>query len=70
MFLLAAVTIAAAPAPVRVAPTVQAIATIRVERGVTLKLNGSPNPGLNPARNSQVKLADGTRQAVKVIDFQ
>ena len=70
MFLLAAATLSAAPAPTRVSATVQATATIRVERGVTLKLDGSPNPGVSAARESHVKLADGTSQTVKVIEFQ
>lgn len=70
MLLLAAATLVTAPPPPRVSASVQATATIRVVSGVTLKLDGSPNPDAPPAREIVLKAADGSTQPMKVIEFQ
>ena len=70
MLLVAAAALVTAPPQSRVSASVQATATIRVVSGVTLKLDGSPNPGAPPAREIVLKAADGTRQPVKIIEFQ
>jgi hypothetical protein len=71
MILLAAASIATAmPQSRPVTAAVQATATIRVVSAVRLKLDGEPNPGAPPARDSTVKSADGTSQPAKLIEFQ
>ena len=50
--------------------TVQARATIRVVSAVRLKFGAADNGGVPPPRFSLVRLADGSQQPVKVIDFQ
>ena len=70
MLLLAAATLVTAPPQPRVSASVQATATIRVVSGVTLKLDGSPNPDAPPAREIVLKAADGSTQPMKVIEFQ
>jgi hypothetical protein len=70
MFVLAAAALATMPPPSRTSATAQATATIRVMRAVELKLDGSPNPGAPPPRDSQVRSADGSSQSLKVIEFQ
>ena len=70
MFLLATAVIVAAPSPASVTATVQATATIRVERAIRVRLDGSVSPGANPPRESRVKLADGSSQPVRVVEFE
>ena len=69
IFLAAAALATKAPEP-RVSAVVQATATIRVIAGVSLKLDGSRNQDAPPARDSIIKAGDGTRQSVKLIEFQ
>lgn len=70
MFLFASAIIVAASPPANVAASVQATATIRVVRAIRVKLDGSYNPGVSAPRVSRIKLADGSSQVVKVIEFQ
>lgn len=70
MVILAAAALAAELPPSRTMATAQATATVRVLRAAVLKLDGSPNAGAPPARDSVIAAADGTRQRVKVIDFE
>ena len=70
MIILAAAALAMEVPQSRATATVQATATIQVLRAVTLKLDGSPNPGAPAARDAVIAAADGTRQPAKVIDFQ
>jgi hypothetical protein len=69
LFLAAAALAITSPAP-PVSAVAQATATIRVITGVTLKLDGSPNPNAPTARDSLVKSADGTSRPAKLIEFQ
>jgi hypothetical protein len=71
MLLLAAAALATASTP-PAAPsvTVQATATIRVLTAVRLRLDGAVNPGAPPARNTVLRLSDGTAQPAKLIEFQ
>ena len=70
MFLIAAAAIATVTPSAKISASVQATATIRVVKGVVLKLDGSSNPGAPLARNSLVKSADGSTQQLKLIEFQ
>jgi hypothetical protein len=70
MLFLAAAALAITSPPPPVSAVAQATATIRVITGVTLKLDGSPNPNAPSARDSLVKSADGTRRPAKLIEFQ
>jgi hypothetical protein len=71
MILLAAALLANAPTP-PAAPsaTAQATATIRIVTAVRLKLDAAANPGAPPARNTVLRLGDGTAQPAKLIEFQ
>ena len=71
MFLIASAALAAASTPTP-APsvTVQATATIRVLAAVRLKLDAPSNPGAPAARDSVLKLSDGTAQPARLIEFQ
>jgi len=70
MIILAAAALAMEAPQSRLAASVQATATIRVLRAVTLKLDGSPNADAPPPRDAVIASADGTRQTAKLIDFQ
>ena len=70
MIVLAAAALAIQGPHSGVTATVQATATIRVLRAITLKLDGSPNPDAPPARDAVIASADGTRHTAKIIDFQ
>ena len=70
MIILAAAALATEIPQTKVAATVQATATIRVLRAVTLKLDGSLNPDAPPAREAVIAIADGNRRIAKIIDFQ
>jgi hypothetical protein len=69
VFLTAAALATVPPAP-RPSAVAEATVTIRVVTGVRLKLDGSSNADAPIARDSTVKSADGTSQAIKVIEFQ
>jgi hypothetical protein len=70
MFLITAAAIATVAPSAGTSPRVQATATIRVIRGVVVKLDGSSNPDAPSARDSLVKSADGSTQQLKLIEFQ
>jgi hypothetical protein len=73
MVLLAAAALSIAPPPAEPRPAaavVQSTVTIRVISGVTLKLNGEPNPGMPAARDSTIKAPDGAAVSAKLIEFQ
>ena len=70
MIVLATAIVVAASLPAAATATVQATATIRVERAFRVRLDGSFTPGANPPRVSHVKLADGSSQTVRVIEFE
>jgi hypothetical protein len=70
MFLLAAALATASTPPAARSVTVQATATIRVMTSVRLKLDAEVNPGAPDARNAVLRLADGTSQPAKLIEFQ
>ena len=70
MIMLAAAVLAVQAPHQGLTATVQATATIRVLRAVTLKLDGSPNPDAPPPRDAVIATADGARQSAKLIDFQ
>jgi hypothetical protein len=70
MLLFAAAALTMTPPEPHLSAVAQATATIRVVSGVTLKLDGSPNPGAPRAHDSTVKSADGTSRPVKLIEFQ
>ena len=71
MILLIATALATASTPPNVrSATAQATATIRVISAATLKLDGSPNPGLPAPRDTSVKSVDGTVQSARLIEFQ
>jgi hypothetical protein len=71
MFLIAAAALATATAPSQApSATAQATATIRVVSGVRLKLDGSANPGAPSVRDAVLRLADGSTQSAKLIEFQ
>ncbi len=70
MFLVAAAAIASTAPTARTSAIVQATATIRVVKGVVLKLDGSSNAGAPLARDSLVKSPDGSTRQLKVIEFQ
>lgn len=65
---LAALTAVSPSSPTGIA--VQARATIRVVSAVRLKFGAADNDGAPPSRSSVVRLADGSAQSIKVIDFQ
>ena len=69
MVVLAAAALASLPAQAPVRASAQATATIRVIRGVELKL-GRDNPGAPPARDHVLKTADGSSQHANLIEFQ
>ena len=71
MLLIAVATLAALTAPPQPTGAVaKATATIRIVRGVELKLDGSPNQDAPAARVSRLRAADGTIQQAKLIEFQ
>jgi hypothetical protein len=71
MVLLAAAILAVTPPPTpRFTASAQATATIRIVAAVSLKLGEANNPGAPVARESRIRLADGTRQPAKLIEFQ
>ena len=70
MVLLAAAALATMPPTPRSSVAVQATVTIRVISGVRLKLDGTANADAPIPRDTVVKSADGTKQAIKVIEFQ
>lgn len=70
MFLLAAAALVTPPAASRTSASVQATATIRIVKGVALRLDGSFNPDAPPARVSVTKSVDGSIHQMKVIEFQ
>ena len=70
MFLLAAAALATTLPGSQVSARVQATATIRVVRGVVVKLDGSPNAAAPAPRNSVLKSPDGSTQTIKVIEFE
>jgi hypothetical protein len=71
MVLLAAAALAATPPQPRPAAAVaQATATIRIVAAVTLKLDGSVHTGAPRPRECIVRMADGTTQRAKLIEFQ
>jgi hypothetical protein len=70
MVLLLAAALATAPPPPVPSTAAQATATIRVLTGVRLKFDAATNPGAPPARDQVLRLSDGTRQSVKLIEFQ
>lgn len=71
MILLAAAVLAVTPPPTpRFTASLQATATIRIVSAVRVKLGEANNPGAPAARESEITLADGTRQAAKLIEFQ
>jgi len=70
MLLLAAVALVAAPPSRSVSAVAQATASVRVIAAVRLKLDGSPNSDAPPPRKAQLRSADGSRQPVKLIEFQ
>ena len=71
MLLLAAAALVADLPPSRpVSAVAQATATIRVIRAVTLKLDGSRNDEGPAPRKAMIVTADGSRQPVKLIEFQ
>lgn len=56
-------------APAR--PQVQAQATVRIVQGVSLKLDGKPNPDAPPPRSTVIELERGTAKvAAKLIEFE
>jgi hypothetical protein len=68
--LAAAALVTLPPQPKPVGAVAQATATIRIVAAVQLKLDGSPNAGAPPPRNSVITASDGSRQRVKLIEFQ
>ena len=70
MLLFAAAILASDPPPRPASAVVQATATVRVIRAVTLKLDGSANDEAPAPRNAVVASADGSRRSVKIIEFQ
>jgi hypothetical protein len=70
MVILAAAALATFPSPPRASAVAQATATIRVISAVRLKLDGSTNDGVPPARDSLIKTSDGSTQPAKLIEFQ
>jgi hypothetical protein len=70
MLLFAAAILAADPPPRPSPAVVQASATVRVIRAVTLKLDGSRNDEAPAPRSATLTSADGTRRPVKLIEFQ
>jgi hypothetical protein len=72
MFLLAAAALATAQTPPvpAASATAQATATIRVIAAVRLKLDAAVNPGAPPAHDAVLRLAGGTIQRAKLIEFQ
>jgi len=70
VLLLAAAALVTPPTASRASASVQATATIRIVKGATLRLDGSLNPGVPPARVSVTKFADGSIHQLKVIEFQ
>lgn len=70
MFLIIAAALSTTNPPLRVAAEVQATATIRVLRGVTLKMDGSANPDAPAPRATMVTGANGSVERAQLIDFQ
>ena len=71
MVLLAAAVLAASPPPTpRFTASAQATATIRILSAVSIKFGAAGNLGAPPPRVSLIRLADGTRQTAKLIEFQ
>jgi hypothetical protein len=70
MLLLAAVALANAPTPSPAPAAAQATATIRVLQAVRLRLDAAVNPGAPATRDAVVRLADGTNQPARLIEFQ
>jgi hypothetical protein len=67
----AASGLAGSPSGTASAPVVvQAVATVRIVSGVRLKLDAVANEGAPKARDSIVKLKDGTEQPARLIEFQ
>ena len=46
------------------------VARIRVLAAVRLKLGSNENPGAPRARDARLRLADGTTQPARLIEFQ
>jgi len=70
LLLAAAAALATAPTPSQASATAHATATIRVLQAVRLKLDGTNNPGAPTSRDAIVRLADGTSQPARLIEFQ
>ena len=70
MIMLAAAALITGSPEHRALASVQTTVTIRVVTAVRLRLDGSANPGAPPARDSVIKLADGSTQPTKLIEFQ
>jgi hypothetical protein len=75
LFLAAAAAAAAATAPEApprtsaVPVAVEATATVRIVRGVRLKLDAPVNAGAPPAHDSKVR-SDGKDQPARLIEFE
>ena len=69
VILAAAALVTLSPTP-RAPAVAQATATIRVVEAVRVKLDGSTKPGAPPARDSVVKVGDGSTRPAKLIEFQ
>jgi len=70
MLLFAAAILAADPPPRPASAVAQAMATVRIVRAVTLKLDGSTNEDAPAPRTAMLTSADGTHKPVKLIEFQ
>jgi hypothetical protein len=70
MLLFAVASLATAPALSPTPATMQATATIRVLQAVRLRLDAATNPGAPATRDAVVRLADGTNQPARLIEFQ
>ena len=69
--LLASAILASAPQAGPVRPLVQAQATVRIVRGVTLRLDGRSNPDAPPPRSVMIELERGTAKvAASLIEFE
>jgi hypothetical protein len=70
MIPVVAAALSTANPPLGLAATVQATITIRVLRGVTLRLDGSSNPEAPPPRATLIRSSDGSVERAQLIDFQ
>ena len=69
--LLAAAIVTSAPQAGPARPQVQARASVRIVQGISLRLDGTPNPGAPRLRRAMIELErGGGKVAARLIEFE